>query len=189
MINKQIFGAFLAFGLTAISAGFAQAETLTLVGPALPNHNLGWPSTGIQITSLQDVTLNSFTFANYGAQDTIELTDSNNNVLHTYSFAAGTGDNALINANWQLSANTTYRLISLDPNNSKWNNGSFPVANAHIRVDGGYGQGSVQPYWFHFTNLTTTNTTTTPVPEPETYAMMLAGLAALAVIARRKRQA
>ncbi len=183
---NKFLGYCITVGALALSATAVQAETLVLEGPALPNHNLGWPSTGLQLTALQDVTLNSFVFNTYGRQDTIELLDTNNNILQSYHFAATNTESAVvINANWALNAGTTYRLISLDPDNSKWENGQFPAQNAHIRVDGGYGFGQVQPYWFHFTSITTTNAA--PVPEPETYAMMLAGIAALGLMARRRK--
>lgn len=122
-----------------ISVNNALATTLTLAGPDLTNHNLGWPSTGIQITALQNVTLQSFNFANYGASDTIELTDTNGLVLYSTSYAGGGDTNQLITTDWAMTAGTTYNLLSLERSNSMWQDYSnFPQANAQIQVNGGF---------------------------------------------------
>ncbi len=130
--------------------------------------------------------LQSFDFANYGANDTIQLRSLNGDVLHAISFVgSGNEEISSIAANWSLVAGNTYNLISVDPNNSKWTYYTFPVSNAHLQVNGGVGYGSneLEPYWFHFTNLATA-----PVPEPESYAMMVVGLGLLGMMARRRRQ-
>lgn len=183
MKSIKALPAALALGLLALSAS-VRADTLVLSGPDLINHNIGWPNTGLQFTALQNVTLQSFTFANYGGADTIELLDANNNVLHTINFAGGNNPEITpISAGWALGAGQTYRLISSDPDNSNWYYASFPVSNAHLSVDAGYGYGAPQTsYWFHFNQLTTVSA----VPEPETYGMLLAGLGILGWLARRR---
>lgn len=184
MKSMKALPAALALSLLAL-AGAAQADTLTLSGPDLSEHNIGWDNTGLQFTALQNVTLQSFTFANYGAADVIELTDTSNNILHTINFGAGNAGIAPVTAGWQLTAGQTYRLISVDPNNSNWFYASFPYANAHLSVDAGYGMGQPQSqYWFHFNQLTTVSA----VPEPETYAMLLAGLGIMSLLAARRRR-
>ncbi|MYM68640.1 PEP-CTERM sorting domain-containing protein [Pseudoduganella sp. FT55W] len=182
MKSMKTLPAALALALFALNPA-AHADTLVLTGPELVNENIGWPDTGLQITAIQSVVLQSFSFANIGGADVISLTDSSNNVLHTMNFSAGNAGVVTINADWALTAGQTYHLISEQPSNSWWNYANFPMANAHISVDSGYGFESQQPlYWFRFNDLTTVSA----VPEPATYAMFLAGLTA-AVLARRRR--
>jgi hypothetical protein len=182
----------VAICFSVLGAGIAKADTQTMAGPFLGFHNIGWEDTGLQITALQDVTLTGFTFQNYGASDTIYLTDSANAVVQSFAFTGGGFEtSSAISVNWALDAGQTYHLLSADADNSKWTDASFPQSNGHIQVDGGFGSsggpGSLQlSYWFHFNDLTTTTDLAQPIPEPETYAMMLAGLGLLGLARRRK---
>lgn len=187
LLKKLLFSGIT---LSMMTLGIVHGETLTLAGPVLNYHNTGWSNTGLQITALKNVMLNSFTFSNYGASDTIELTDTSEKVLYSLAVPKDSNASTLIISDWSLSAGNTYNLISLDPNNSMWSSyASFPTSNAQIKVDGGYGQGSLQTdYWFHFNNLTTsTPRVASTVPEPETYATLLAGLGLMGFMVRRRK--
>jgi hypothetical protein len=55
-------------------------------------------------------------------------------------------------------------------------------------LDGSFGIG-IDPDCHYFNDGVTFTVVTAPIPEPETYAMMLAGLALLGLVARRRKQA
>jgi hypothetical protein len=169
---------------SVLGVNSALADTLTLAGPDLIDHNQGWPKTGLEITALQNVTLQSFVFANYGGSDTIELTDKNNNVLYSTIYAGGSNQHQLITTNWAMTAGNTYHLISLDPSNSMYTYyNSSMSADAHIKVNGGFSEtydGS--SYWFHFNNLTTTTST---VPVPAAAWLLAPGLVGLIGLKRK----
>lgn len=171
----------------SIAAMLAQtsANANTIAGANLLYHNTGWANTGLQITALKSVQLQSIVFQNYGANDTIFLTDNAGNTLETYDFVGDATQSAsTVMLNWDLAANTTYRLLSANADNSKYNGAAFPVANSDLRVDGGFGQGTLQrSYWFHFNDLTTTSS---DVPEPGSMLMVGLGLASLMAVRRRR---
>ena len=182
MNNKKLLQTSALVLLAALGTSYSQAEVVN--GPDLPNQNSGWTDTGMQITALQDATLDSFVFQTDGYNDTIELTLTDGTVLDAIPFTGdgGTKESSTITAGWDLTAGTTYNLISVNDENSYWNGFSFPVSDDDLTVDGGYGNGEIQPaYWFHFNDLTTG----AAVPEPTTLA--LAGLGGAALLFRRRK--
>jgi hypothetical protein len=145
----------------------------------------------LQITALQDITLDSFVFRNFGQADTIWLKDSVGQILETYNVAGG--DTALlVDVDWELQAGDTYRLVSHHGSAPYANYTTFPTANSHLQVDGTWfepGGVLTQAYWFTFTDLQTDDETGA-VPEPTTLAIWgtLGGLG-LILARRRKRVA
>ena len=187
MNNKLLATSALAL-LSALGA--ANSHAAVLAGPILDTHNIGWNNTGIQFTALQDTTLQSFDFQNYGANDTIELTLTDGSIVYSTPFTGGGSETtSTVTANWALTSGTTYALISLDPNNSKYTVAAFPVSNSDIRVDGGYSSltaGLVPGYWFHFNNLTTGSGS---IPEPSSLTLLGLGCFSLLGIRRRAKKA
>ena len=179
------FRASLAAVLLASASLSAQAELLS--GPVLDAHNTGWPNTGLQITALKDTTLNSFVFQNYGANDIIELIGSDGFVQNLFVFnGSGSETSSTITVNWDLAANTTYELISTDPNNSKWASAA-PMQDDDLRVDGGFqlGAGVYPSLWFHFNDLDT-GSAAGNIPEPGSLFLLGLGVAGLAAVRRRR---
>ncbi len=170
-------------GLTVLLlCGQVNAELIT--GPTLTSQASGWSDSGLQITALQDVTLESFVFTNEGQADTIWLTDSLGQVLETYSVAGG--DTALfVDVDWQLQAGDTYRLISHYERPFYATYNGFPTANSQLQVDGtwfGPGDLLTTNFWFSFNELQTR-----AVPEPTTFALWGA-MSGLGLIAARRRR-
>jgi len=189
---KRVTLASAAFALASFYGIDAKADELTLTGPDLPYHNTGWPDTGLSITALQHVLLESFTFVTFGAPDIITLRDMTAGTANTVAFAGGAGDQ-VITVNWELPAGHTFLLLSADPNNSTFAVFNSPTGNSHITVNGGYGQfvdhsPALYPeYWFHFNDLTTiTLDGVAPVPEPSSVALLVTGIAGLLAYRRRR---
>jgi hypothetical protein len=170
------------------------AGTVTLVGP-LPQPNpqsywgllAGWPMSGLQITALQEVTLESFIIWNGGYSAAIELLGTNGDVLESVVSTASTPSSwpeapSLVTVGWQLHAGTTYDLVSvsgagvwtgLDP-------GYFPISDTQIRVNGtwlGPSNSLNTDHWFVFTDLTTSSET----PEPSTGLPCFTGVALMLI--------
>jgi len=95
-------------------------------------------------------------FHNQGAADTVRLTDASGTTLATLSTPAGnTAYRATVA--WNLTAGTTYRLLSDSGTNGRWvSYTAYPSSNSQIAVDGVYGMGMLHPiYWFSFLGLQT----------------------------------
>lgn len=189
----------LIIGLAVLLwGGRADAAIEIMIGPnTLPIPSTGgWSNSGLQITALQDVTLNSFVFRNQGEGDTIRLTHSGGTELRTLNVVGG-NDDLSVDVDWQLDAGIIYRLISELAGNNRYSPVTvpgFPFENSHLRVDGSIygpgngGSGSLQTgWWFTFTNLQTDDDPHA-VPEPSTLAIWgLLGLCAIGRGWRRRR--
>ena len=174
-------------------------SALVIIGPTSPWGPVGgWDDSGLSITALQDVTLESFVYVSRGAvdTDTIWLTDNDGTILYTHLYPGNGNYDSLTNyyytvdVSWNLVAGETYRLIKDDPYHGcfAWiyEDGYFPSSNEHIRINGTF-EGNAgllnTDYWFYFTDITTIDNTA--VPEPATMLLLGFGLASLLSIRRK----
>ena len=127
----------------------------TITGPSLTNNLGGWGNSGIKITAINDCVLTSFVFNNQGKDDTIKLLlASDNSELQSISVSPSSNAET-IQANWQLTAGTSYKIICVASSSGKWiGYSNFPQTSTNLRVDSTVTlSGNHTNYWFSFTNL------------------------------------
>jgi len=197
MVLKQSFMPVAALACAALSATAATAGVVE--GPtSMSFQTANWGGSGMVIVALRDVSLSSLTFWSQGKADTLELLDLSGNVLESQSVAAG-GTVGTVNLDWTLAAGQTYRLMQTTRDNSQWTI-SPPEANDDLsvttpgvffnRANSGSGYEVFPSIWVAFTHLVTEDVPTvpTPAPEPASWAMMLAGFAAVGGALRRRNR-
>lgn len=154
---------FLLLVFLIVYSATSTANTQSLAGPDLTIDVSGFANSGLQITAIENVTIDSFIFENLGLSDTIFLKNSNGNVLQTYDYLGGDPFNPiphLVEVSWGLEAGQTYFLVSQKQSNSKYTFYSlFPEVNDHIQVDGTHFEnGQLKTnFWFKFTDIITSN--------------------------------
>ena len=136
---------------------FSFGESIS--GPSLGNNLGGWGNSGIKITAINDCTLSSFVFNNQGSSDTIRLMEaSNNNVLQSISVNP-TSPTHVVNANWELEAGKSYKILLTEASSGKWTSySSFPQSSANLVDSTVTLSSSYSNYWFTFTNLQISST-------------------------------
>ena len=84
---------------------------------------------------------------------------SNNNVLQSISVNP-TSPTHVVNANWELEAGKSYKILLTEASSGKWTSySSFPQSSANLRVDSTVTlSSSYSNYWFTFTNLQISST-------------------------------
>lgn len=192
-------GAYLAVVLLFFGACCIQASE-TITGPAFPPTYFtnNWFDSGLQLTALQDVTLDSFVYVHKGTQvNTLSLVDITvPDTVGTHFVPLGSALSLLVDVDWALQAGHTYRLLAADDDGGFASVTSvggplFPQANAHITVDGTWLdpasgttiEGLNTDWWFYFREITTEGCA---VPAPG--AILLAGFGSGLVGWMRRRR-
>ena len=138
----------------------------TITGPTLTNNLGGWGNSGIKITAINDCVLTSFVFNNQGKDDTIKLLRaSDNSELQSISVSP-TSNAETIQANWQLTAGTSYKIICVATSSGKWKGFSnFPQTSTNLKVVSTVSlTANFTNYWFTFTNLQISTSSATSAP-------------------------
>ncbi|MGZ5217504.1 MAG: PEP-CTERM sorting domain-containing protein [Caldimonas sp.] len=175
----------LALAATCLVAAPAQAA-LTLTGVPCDGHGTILPSqpgyldcagafAGNNLNQAADVQSEILAdFGLTGLTSVIDITGGNGNATSgTLSFAAQTGPFVI-----SLKAGDAFSLYEFDAGVSSINFDTLGVGFTNPAGQTHWGQG-----------LSHADLYTSPIPEPETYALLLAGLAAVGFVAQRRRQA
>jgi hypothetical protein len=178
----------------ALLASLGAAQAAVIPGPTLTFAGVGWTTTGIGFTALDNSHLTSFVYQNQGQADTIVLTDGAGNILDSIGTPAGVTSDT-VNVNWALSAGGNYFLLQTVGSNELFASYGSPLpSNSDIAimlsgtfaysiagaVSNSQGWGANE-YWAAFNNVTTST-----VPEPSTWALVLLGFAGLGLAAVRR---
>lgn len=193
MKYKYALAGAAAFAWAAFAAPMASSAVIT--GPTSMSFNtVNWGGSGMVISALGDVSLQSVSFWSQGKADTLQLLDLSGNVLQSQSVAASSSVSTIA-LNWNLTAGTSYRLMQTTRDNSRWTQFA-PQANADLAItvpgvfyDRAYSTKAYEVFpsaWVAFTNLTT-SAASAPVPEPMSWAMMLSGFALVGGALRSRR--
>jgi hypothetical protein len=183
MFIKQLRVIGIVLLLTLAAVSLPAEASLVIEGPDL-DKNFGWSDSGLQITTKQDITLESVVFINRGLADTVSVRYFNaiweEQTLCSVNTPAG-NTAFTVNLNCALYANKIYFIIYQQGDNTKYDNyANSTVSNDHIIVDGAVDSSRwrvTQPYWAGFKDITTT-------PEPATMILLAAGLP---MLLRRRR--
>ena len=180
-----------AFAGVAGSAGAA-----VINGPALTLAGSGWVYTGIEFSAVTNSILTSFSYANQGQADTVILTDSVGNILHSVNTPASVTPD-VENVNWALTAGQTYFLLQTVASNelyASFNQALPSNSDISIVVSGTFAMTlsdavaasnfGANEYWAAFNDITTTSGN---VPEPLSLALVGLSLAGLGYQQRKRR--
>ena len=135
--KKYGFTALVLFTFLWILPAFA----VEIPGPALNQAEKGWKNFGLLFRAETDVMLVSVRFPNQGLADTIQLLrNSDSALLASIPVPAG-NRNAIVNINYPLNAQESYRLVAMTPNNKYFGTlgaYKFPTAYPEITILGSY---------------------------------------------------
>jgi len=179
-------------------AGFDSAQAAVIPGPALDQADSGHAVSGLDFNALQNSILTSFTFQNQGKADTVVLTDSVGNILHSISTPALT-PSYTANINWSLTGGNKYFLLQTTDSNSMFANFNSPLpSDADIAIaiswifDDSIASAVTENccsgirnlYWAAFNDVTTNET-----PLPGALPLFVGGLGALGALGWRRKKA
>ena len=102
-----------------LSSGVARAGII--VGPSLTIDDSQWQDSGLGFTATVNSTLTSFTFANQGLADTVDLVDPLGNILDSVTTPAGVFPYTATTS-WSLTAGDQYYLLQTTIDNGVFAN-------------------------------------------------------------------
>lgn len=185
--------------LVFFSAGVA-VEGATVSGPVLTANIEGWSFSGIAFRPLRDTRLSSFVYQNQGQADTIFLSDSQGNIVHSASSPAGETSHTF-HVDWALTNGNVYWLMQSVESNGMYADyfQSLP-SNDDIEITnvGAYGASVLDvvnvtaafaPTWF-WANFNDIHTGSDPVPEIDAAgvgSVLAVVIGSLGLLERRRR--
>lgn len=155
--KKYLLTALILFAFLWIFPAYGPVYGLIIEGPVLNMADRGFQDFGLLFRAEAPVMLVSVRFPNQGLADTVHLQrDSDSAVLASITVPAGS-PNAIVNINYPLTAQETYRLVATTPGNKYYGAlGAylFPVTYPEVTVLGSYLGFPYYNLWFSFNDIT-----------------------------------